>query len=166
MWSTEFVARAYSLMGQWRDSEALHVKIIDICNQKLGPEDTVTLFFMAALALNYRKEGKLKDAEALQLKVFEVEMRKLGRENNFHTLQTMDELSAIYYRQGRWQEGGHMHLLVQRNHRILGKENPKYFDTDDGFDIVILATRPITSRGNVTNGMSPYEQACSWRGTS
>ncbi|KAJ5707370.1 hypothetical protein N7488_007171 [Penicillium malachiteum] len=122
--SLAMLGLAYSLGGQWKEAEELHVRVIETCKRVLGLEHPSTLTSMANLASTYRNQGRWKEAEELELQAMEIRKLVLGPEHP-DTLISMANLASTYRDQGRWKEAKELELQVMETRiHVLGIEHP------------------------------------------
>ena len=82
------LALVYKEQGQWKNTEALEVVVMDKRKQLLGEDHPDTLTSMQNLAITYRKLGQWKDAEVLEVVVMDKRKQLLG-EDHPDTLTSM-----------------------------------------------------------------------------
>ena len=119
------LAYTYSHQLAYEKAEDLLNQTINLCLEKVGPENWITLSVYAALADIYNKLDRQMEAEKLLLMVIYCQSKYLGPEHK-DTLSTKQYLSHLFNSQKRFQEAEELLLEVVKTHtRIDGPGNLK-----------------------------------------
>ncbi|KAJ5977286.1 hypothetical protein N7501_000628 [Penicillium viridicatum] len=122
--SSEMLAGAYRLEGQWEEAEQLSLQVMETRKAKLGADHPSTLASMANLALTFWNQGRWEEAEQLEVQVMETSKTKLGADHP-DTLTSMANLASTYRNQGRWEEAEQLDVQVMETSKTkLGADHP------------------------------------------
>ncbi|KAJ5288302.1 hypothetical protein N7508_011077 [Penicillium antarcticum] len=122
--STDMLATAYWLEGQWEKAEQLQVQMMKTRKTKLGKNHPDTLNSMTNLASTYRNQGRWEEAEQLHMQVMRARKTIFG-EDHPDTLNNMANLATTYRNQGRWEEAEQLQVQVMKTRKtIFGKDHP------------------------------------------
>ncbi|KAE8396150.1 hypothetical protein BDV23DRAFT_168407 [Aspergillus alliaceus] len=110
--------------GRYQEAEALQKELMEINQERNGPDHPSTLNSMAKLASTYRNQGRWNEAEKLEVQVLESRKTVLGAEHP-STLTSMAKLAFTYYKQGRLNEADNLEMQVLKTRMtVLGAEHP------------------------------------------
>ncbi|KAL5043112.1 hypothetical protein BDW71DRAFT_210570 [Aspergillus fruticulosus] len=110
--------------GRFYGAEALYKELLEIDQERNGPEHPSTLTSMANLASTYWDQGRWNEAEKLDIQVMERRKAILGAEHP-DTLTSMANLASTYLHQGRWNEAEKLDIQVmEESKKVLGAEHP------------------------------------------
>ena len=122
--SSEMLAEAYRLEGQWKEAEQLSVQVMETRKTKLGADHPSTLTSMANLASTYSDQGRWQEAEQLRVQELKMCKAKLGADHP-DTLTSMANLASTYRNQGRWEEAEQLEVQVMETRKTkLGADHP------------------------------------------
>ncbi|CAG8054168.1 unnamed protein product [Penicillium salamii] len=122
--SSEMLAVAYRLEGQWEEAEQLFVQVMETRKTKLGADHPSTLTSMANLASTFWNQGRWEEAEQLEVQVMETRKMKLGADHP-DTLTSMANLA--YTLKTSAQDKSALILMaecVRLRDRKLGPDHP------------------------------------------
>ncbi|KAF5857977.1 hypothetical protein ETB97_005008 [Aspergillus alliaceus] len=110
--------------GRYQEAEALHKELMEINQERNGPDHPSTLNSMAKLASTYRNQGRWNEAEKLEVQVMETSKTVRGAEHP-STLTSMANLTSTYLKQGRWNEAEKLITqVIEIRKTVLGAAHP------------------------------------------
>ena len=92
-------------------------------------------------------QGKLAEAEPLLVAALEGRRKVLG-EQNPDTLESMDSVASLYWRQGKCDEAEPIRAtLLELQRRVLGEEHPQTLTSMNNLALLSMYSRQVcTSR--------------------
>jgi serine/threonine protein kinase/Tfp pilus assembly protein PilF len=97
------IGLTYMTLGRFNAAEVQLERVLELCEQELGPDDPRTLAAMHGIVKLRRRQGRFEEAEALLRQVFESRVRVLGPDK-LETLTAMIELGHLYLYADRLDE--------------------------------------------------------------
>lgn len=115
----------FCAQGLYSRAEKLEMKTIQVAQNLLGWEHTLTLNIMGSLASTYYFQGRFNEAQNLGEQVLEKHERILEYKHP-NTIKATYNLANIYQAQQRFKEAEDLLLRVLAiNTTVLGQEHPK-----------------------------------------
>lgn len=100
------------------------LQVLEVFQQRLGPDHCDTLGTMTILGSLYHQQGRLEEAENIVKQVTETRNRVLGPDHP-DTLHSKGDLAAIYQSQRQWHEAEALGAQVTESYKVLGPNHPK-----------------------------------------
>ncbi|KAB8236424.1 uncharacterized protein BDW43DRAFT_298059 [Aspergillus alliaceus] len=146
--------------GRYQEAEALHKELMEINQERNGPDHPSTLNSMAKLASTYHKQGRWNEAEKLEVQVLESRKTVLGAEHP-STLTSMAKLAFTYYKQGRLNEAENLEMQVLKTRMtVLGAEHP---DTLNSVENLAYAWK---NQGRLPDALALIREYCRLRNST
>jgi tetratricopeptide (TPR) repeat protein len=139
--------------GRLDEANALYCQVVQVSQNKFGPEDEVTLHFRHSLACLRHVQGALDVANVLYSEVLKGQQQRLGH-RHADTLRSMHSLAMLRCHQGRWNEAAS--LSTQALEGRQARLGPHHRDT-------LCTMHDLANvrheQGRLEDAASLYEQA-------
>jgi len=127
--------------GKWSDAETVRREALAEYRQKVGNEDTLTLYALRRLGLTLEKEANWSGAETVWRESLAV-WRKRGGNEETQTMYTLRKLGLTLEAEGKWPEAETVHreaLTVSR--KQAGNEGPEALMDLEGLIRALVAEK-------------------------
>jgi serine/threonine protein kinase/tetratricopeptide (TPR) repeat protein len=119
---------------------------------KFEQEPLVEASIRQTLGATYRNIGDFAAAEKHLARAYEIRLEQLGEEHP-DTLETMEDLARVYWRQGRYDKALSLFTkTVEGRRKVLGEENPATLSSMNGLAVLYF------SQGRYAEAESLYEK--------
>ncbi|KAB5581164.1 hypothetical protein GE09DRAFT_1256464 [Coniochaeta sp. 2T2.1] len=140
------MAASFSILGKYKEAEAMYRQTLELRQKVLGAEHPDTLASMNNLAHVLYSLGKYGEAEAMHRQTLELTEKVLGAEHP-STLTSMMNLANVLGSLGKYKEAEAIHRqTLNLSGKVLGVEHPSTLDS-------------MKSLANVVNNLGMAEEA-------
>jgi len=152
------LAKTYSGLNRYDQSESFYRRAIAIRAQVFGPEAPETIGVLSDLGYMYYKQGKYEEAVSLHQQCLEIREKMPDAENRIATSTSLNNLALVYGKQGKYEEAEILYkraLAIRK--RVAGEQSLNVAITLDNLGVL------YAEQGKYKQAESLYEQAITIR---